>query len=103
FLLNFDGHGAWVNSKALEVCKIDKNTPDQGPGKIIRDSKGEPTGVFLEHAMELVTHRALALPQQRQEEVIKKFMKQAGRYGLTSICDMQPFTGMNLGDLDLYH
>jgi len=103
FLLNFDCHGAWVNSKALEVCKIDKNTPDQGPGKIIRDSKGEPTGVFLEHAMELVTHRALALPQQRQEDVIKKFMEYANRYGVTSVCDMQPFTGMNLGDLDLYH
>jgi predicted amidohydrolase YtcJ len=49
FLMNRDVHGAWVNSKALEVAGITRDTPDPADGRIERDrGTGEPTGTLHE-------------------------------------------------------
>ncbi len=49
------GHTYWVNSKALELAGIDKDTPDPENGKIDRDEEtGEAVGGLQESAMELV-------------------------------------------------
>ncbi len=51
FLLNRDVHGAWVNSKALDVAGVTRETPDPWDGRIERDaSTGEPTGTLHEGA-----------------------------------------------------
>ena len=42
FLPNRDGHGAWVNSRALELAGITRDTPDPADGRIERDADGEP-------------------------------------------------------------
>jgi len=53
--MDIDGHSYWVNSKMLEETGIDKNTPDPAGGTIIRDpDTGEPTGILLSNAMNLV-------------------------------------------------
>lgn len=49
------GHIRCVNSKALEIAGIDRNTPDPEGGEIERDANGEPTGVLKENARNLVT------------------------------------------------
>jgi predicted amidohydrolase YtcJ len=54
FLPNRDGHGAWVNTKALQVAGIDAATPDPSDGRIERDPDGSPTGTLHEGAMLLV-------------------------------------------------
>ena len=54
FLQNRDGHGAWVNSKALELAGIDKDTADPSDGRIERDDRGDPVGMLQEGAMQLV-------------------------------------------------
>jgi predicted amidohydrolase YtcJ len=55
FLPNRDGHGAWVNSRALELAGIDRDTPDPADGRIERDADGRPTGTLHEGAMDLVS------------------------------------------------
>ena len=51
FLMNRDVHGAWVNSRALEVAGITRDTPDPWDGRIERDAvTGEPTGTLHEGA-----------------------------------------------------
>jgi predicted amidohydrolase YtcJ len=50
FLMNRDVHGAWVNSRALEIAGITKDTPDPWDGRIERDETGEPTGALHEGA-----------------------------------------------------
>ncbi|GAB3653362.1 amidohydrolase [Nocardioides korecus] len=65
FLPNRDHHGAWVNSRALEVAGIDRDTPDPADGRIERDADGRPTGTLHEGAMALVTR---VLPRTTQEE-----------------------------------
>lgn len=49
-----DLHSLWVNSAALAMCGITRQTPDPPGGKIVRDDHGMPTGVLIERACELV-------------------------------------------------
>lgn len=54
FLPNRDHHGAWVNSRALDLAGITRDTPDPVSGRIERDRRGEPTGMLQEGAIGLV-------------------------------------------------
>ena len=46
YLVAFDGHSSWANSKALTVAGIKRDTPDPPNGKIVRDNNGEATGAL---------------------------------------------------------
>lgn len=60
------GHTLWVNSEALRVAGITRDTPDPPNGRIDRDPKtGEPVGALQEYASELVAK--LLPPPSRQE------------------------------------
>jgi predicted amidohydrolase YtcJ len=63
FLPNRDGHGAWVNSRALELAGIDASTPDPSDGRIERDADGRPVGTLQEGATALVGRLLPALTQ----------------------------------------
>ena len=54
FLVNRDGHGAWVNTRALELAGITADTVDPRDGRIERDPDGSPIGTLHEGAMALV-------------------------------------------------
>ncbi len=53
-LSRVDGHALWVNSKALALAGITRDTPDPAGGQIVRDGNGEPTGVLVDNAMDLM-------------------------------------------------
>jgi predicted amidohydrolase YtcJ len=53
-LSNRDGHGAWVNSRALAAAGITASTPDPVDGRIEHDASGEPSGMLQEGAIDLV-------------------------------------------------
>jgi predicted amidohydrolase YtcJ len=55
FLPNRDHHGAWVNTRALELAGITRATPDPPHGRFERDPDGHPTGTLHEEAMSVVT------------------------------------------------
>ncbi len=55
FLPNRDHHGAWVNSRALEIAGIDASTADPPDGRIERDAEGRPSGTLHEGATALVS------------------------------------------------
>ena len=59
--INRDGHGAWVNSRALELAGVTANTPDPPDGRIEREPGGDPSGTLHEGAVELV-HRLIPEP-----------------------------------------
>ncbi|MFB8135005.1 amidohydrolase [Streptomyces mirabilis] len=63
YLPNRDHHGAWVNSRALELAGVTRDTPDPADGRFERDASGEPNGMLQEGAMHYVgrhTPRATA-------------------------------------------
>jgi len=101
FLLNAECHGAWLNSKALEITGINKNTEDPPFGTIVKDEKGEPTGILLETAMKLADI-AFQIPEKKAEQLMSRFLSKANRLGITSASDMLPLPGFELGDLSLY-
>jgi predicted amidohydrolase YtcJ len=55
FLPNRDHHGAWVNTRALEIAGVDACTPDPPDGRIERDGEGRPSGTLHEGATSLVS------------------------------------------------
>ncbi|MCR6712999.1 MAG: amidohydrolase [Demequina sp.] len=65
FLINRDAHGAWVNSRALELAGITRATPDPRDGRIERDAAGNATGTLHEGAMALV---GALIPQTTVDE-----------------------------------
>ena len=75
FLFNEPYHGAWVNSKALKICQIDRNTPDPSFGRIEKDDMGEPTGLLYETAMALVGKTALDFPMKEHRILFESFQK----------------------------
>ena len=60
YLPNRDHHGAWVNTRALELAGVDASTPDPPHGRIERDAAGAPAGTLHEGAMQLVARHAPA-------------------------------------------
>jgi predicted amidohydrolase YtcJ len=76
FLENRDGHGAWVNSRALELAGIGPATPDPPDGRIEREEDGTPFGVLHEGAMALV---ARLIPPPTPAEV-EQGLRDAQRY-----------------------
>jgi predicted amidohydrolase YtcJ len=67
YLPNRDGHGAWVNTKALEIAALTRDTPDPRDGRIERDEDGTPSGTLHEGAMQLVS-RCIPAPSQEELE-----------------------------------
>ncbi|HEX5535516.1 MAG TPA: amidohydrolase [Actinomycetales bacterium] len=69
FLFNRDVHGAWANSRALEIAGIDSTTPDPPSGRYERDPRtGEPTGTLHEGAAYEFRDRFLPAPDREQWE-----------------------------------
>ncbi|MFJ2032515.1 amidohydrolase [Streptosporangium sp. NPDC087985] len=54
YLIQRDHHAAWVNTRALKLAGITRDTPDPADGRIERDADGTPSGVLHEGAMDLV-------------------------------------------------
>jgi hypothetical protein len=85
-LEGFDGHTYWVNSKALALAGITRDTPNPPNGTIVRDpATGEATGALEESATDLVDR--VRPPMTRVEKLLalRAGMKWANKNGLTRI------------------
>ena len=85
FLSARSGHSGWANSLALRMAGITRDTPNPYGGEIVRDADGEPTGLLLEAAMELVG-RVIPEPSFEDEETATLMaMAQMNKKGLTGV------------------
>jgi predicted amidohydrolase YtcJ len=85
FLRAYDGHTGLANSKALELAGINKNSTFSGFGEIVKDAKGEPTGVFLEAAQSLVSKVIPAPTREENLSSLRNCMKYIASLGITSV------------------
>jgi predicted amidohydrolase YtcJ len=86
YLVGLHGYAAWVNKRALELAGINKNTADPENGKILRDQNtGEPTGILLNRAQELVAKRIPAMTLEQVKKAIELAARECIRNGLTSV------------------
>lgn len=84
FFPNRDGHGAWVNSAALRLAGIDRETPDPADGRIERDADGTPSGTLHEGAMALVNRLLPEEPLERLTDALLLGQRYLHSVGITA-------------------
>jgi predicted amidohydrolase YtcJ len=92
YLTHVSLHSAWVNWNALKMAAIDENTPDPSDGQIQRDENGNPTGILLEGATQLVTS---VIPEPSLEQVVRAMQaaqEALWKLGLTGVHDFDRIT-----------
>jgi predicted amidohydrolase YtcJ len=98
FMVGYDGHTAWANSKALALAGITRDTPDPEHGAIVHDESGEPTGALKEAAARLVRRLVPEPSDAERYEALQKRLDEAASYGLTSVQN----ASFNMADLPTY-
>jgi predicted amidohydrolase YtcJ len=87
FVQRLDGHMALANSLALRLAGVTRASRDPEGGTIVRDARGEPTGILKDNAEELVT-RAIPEPSREMNlRAARAALKEAARVGVTTIQD----------------
>ena len=82
-LTRLDLHMWLLNSAALRLAGIDRNTPEPAGGRILRDANGEPTGIVIDEAQSLVK-RAMPPPTDAAlERALRAGIEHGLRYGVT--------------------
>jgi len=87
YLINLTATIVWTNSKLLNTIGVDKNTLSPPNGEIEKDEKGEPTGIFIDEAQNLIKEK---LPEPSREEMviqIERGAKELVKYGITEVQD----------------
>lgn len=80
-------HEVWANSSALARAGITAATPDPEAGEIVRDAAGEPTGVLVESAQELVASLVPKPSRSVRLDSIVRSMERLNALGMTSVTD----------------
>ena len=80
-------HAAWANSAALAAAGIRRETPDPPGGSIQRDEHGNPTGILLEGAMQLVSSRLPIWSAERLADSLLAVQDRLWSYGVTAVHD----------------
>ena len=94
YLVDESGHNAVVNSKALELASITKDTPQPDGGVIEKDpTTGEPTGYLSETGMSLVGQKLPRIGQEATVRAIEKAFVEFRALGITSFVDMYAYRG----------
>lgn len=96
-LQSHDMHALWVNSAALRMTGIDRDTPDPEGGTIVRDERGEATGLLLEWAGRLVTDRIGAPALADAVDAVRDAQSELHALGITGI---HSFPGIHLIEPD---
>ncbi len=89
YLDSLDVHAAWVNSAALAAAGITRATPDPFGGRIVRDAAGEPTGLLLERAVELMLPHLPPPPPDLLDAALREAQREALGLGITGLHDVE--------------
>ena len=93
-----DGHAVWISSRALQLAGISKDTRDPVGGRIERDASGNPNGVLVDKAMDLVDKVIPAPNGAERRAALRAALAQLSAVGLTAVDD----AGVSAEDIDLY-
>jgi predicted amidohydrolase YtcJ len=96
FLTRADGHASIANSAALKIAKINANTADPFGGQILKKN-GEPNGMLLDNAQDLVARNIPKHTEAEREEALLRGIDREVRLGW---CEIQN-AGSHKEDVDL--
>lgn len=97
WLERIDGHAGWANSAAMRAAGIDADTPDPQGGRLLRNAQGQPTGVFIDAAMDLIARHVPAPDRAWRRRALRAALDAAVAAGLTGVHD----AGVSRSDLGL--
>ena len=82
------GHTVVINTKALELAGITKNTPNPPGGEFKKDPvTGEPTGLIFDKARQMVEKVLLPVTYEQCMDALRLVMKKYNRYGITAVIE----------------
>jgi predicted amidohydrolase YtcJ len=90
YVNRYDGHLALVNAAVLRLAGIDAKTPVPHGGEILRDARGNPTGILKDAAMTPVDRVVPPLTRERRLRAVRRALEHAASLGVTSVQDMNP-------------
>lgn len=85
YLRRVDGHAAVANSAAMRLAGVTAATPDPDGGRIIRDAAGNPTGVFVDSAMDLISR---VIPKSSPEQIKAAVLASANEIAANGLTEM---------------
>ena len=86
FLTRADGHAAIANSEALRWAEINKDTPNPFGGEILKNpAMGEPTGMLLDKAQDLVANHIAGPRPAEREELLRRGLEREAALGWCEI------------------
>ncbi|HYH94779.1 MAG TPA: amidohydrolase [Hyalangium sp.] len=91
-LSRIDGHALWANGEALRRARITRDTKDPQGGRILRGPDGEPTGILVDNAMDLVF---AVMPPPTDEQF------EAQLTAALAVCAQNGMTGVHDAGMDL--
>ncbi|MCO7224799.1 amidohydrolase [Pleionea sp. CnH1-48] len=97
-LRRIDGHASWANSKALEIAGITADTQDPDGGQIVKDAKGNPTGLLIDNAEYLVSQHIPKTSTLELNYALDKAFAHLLSLGITSVHD----AGINQNLYEVY-
>ena len=93
-----DGHAGWANSAALKAAGIDRDTRDPVGGRIERDADGNPSGVLVDGALDLLERAIPPLTPQQLRAALDAALAEMASVGLTGVSD----PGIDRERFDMY-
>jgi predicted amidohydrolase YtcJ len=93
-----DGRALWVNTKAIELAGITRRTPSPKNGTIVRDRRGEATGLLEDDAIALIDRVLPAPTKEERARALRIAIQTARQHGITSVQDF----GVTADDLAVY-
>jgi len=97
-VVSSDGRTSWVNRKALMMSGITRRTPNPVGGTIVRDARGEATGVLKGTASELIEKAMAPATREARVKALRAAVDAANRLGVTSV----QTAGDTLENFELY-
>ncbi|MFN9797807.1 MAG: amidohydrolase [Gemmatimonas sp.] len=82
-----DGHAAYVNAAAMQRAGLTAATKDPSGGRIVRDTKGNPTGVLIDRASSLVERQVPPLSRQELRAALRDAVARMHSLGLVGMHD----------------
>ncbi|MEQ8572528.1 MAG: amidohydrolase, partial [Fulvivirga sp.] len=104
YLRHASGHAGMANTKAMEIAgvlqmsKENLTEEEVEGGEVIRDELGNPTGIFNERAMTLITKNIPENTEERDRQALQLAIEASWRNGITSFHD----AGVGRETIDLY-
>jgi predicted amidohydrolase YtcJ len=95
-------HSLWCNSKALELLGFNASAPNPPGGIIMKDANGQPNGILIDNAGELLMQLALAPTAagaaNDYKGLVEFALPELAKYGITSISEARTFWKRNQQD-----